>query len=834
MKEDMDDVLENAKQSIEELKGIVKSSVEEYDKKEEENFNVFLSEKEKINNPIIFENPITQQEQNEFQKRAMTDVLEHIEPNPTKVPEEVKLDTAKFDITKRTPYTENVEQAIHLASETFRPERERVSYSHWVKSVKALLEVTHKTKKPYKPSPEQLRSILTTSKAVLVDACPGAGKTASTTYKAFMDGIILGATRKKQVILTYTNQATMSTIENFSRTEQMYKTTLDVKIKTVHGFARDIEKEISELEVLTPDGTDVVIRGEKFFEMMTELEAEEGPSVWAMIDPKETYEGDKVIKVTPQSILIEAINKLGLNSTYSKYLFDLEGWLSVISEKLITSQEELMGLEIFGEINDVTFVELMKIDNAARTIREEHGLISFQDMLDSIYSRLKNAEKLEDLRNQRAIEKATIDYVYIDEFQDISPLQWGIILELFRLNPDAKLYCVGDSDQSIYSFRGADNKILVDFQESVKSIVGGDTDDIEIIYYTANRRSGKGIVDFTSKFIKKNKMRHDKKMMSFNEFDTSVRIVPSASYKESMEVAEKTILQDLIKEKNLSDSGRYDWSEFGIIFREHRQSYNLMLELEKNGFSINIGKGGKHPAEFSEVRDIIGIMEMLTMPNDVYLTKQHLYKILPGVNKDMAEHVSNKMIQAGKGSKFSNFVRSNTASMESLRDIYRELHINKNFEGALDRVLALYIETYLKWMKSRIPNAYVARDYLMLYKDMSYPDIILNHNAYLKNISNVKNNIYGVNFNTMHSSKGLEFPKVYVLPIGNTLTPKDTILAKMSLEYRDAYIEEERRLLYVAITRAERDVTVFVENVEHTFPRELLSIKRETVFNPTI
>ena len=420
-----------------------------------------------------------------------------------------------------------------------------------------------------------------------------------------------------------------------------------------------------------------------------------------------------------------------------------------------------------------------KIFDAYQAELKKRDCMDFDDML--IYS-LQGLEMYPDL-----LEKIRLKYSYwsIDEAQDNSKLQNDL---LSLLVGDGNLFMVGDDDQSIYNFRGSEPKLLLNYRER---------DDVKTMVTVINYRSGKIIVDTAKSFIENNVCRAPKKMQPrsnapcgrinfFTEFPTE-----SHQYRHIVKRAANCIRNG----KSLA-----------VIYRLNVSSFPVMFWLKKYGIKFNVNKNYSEIAFGKVFGTVIGLMKLATDPSDfdAYKVCRHQLKI--DLNKENFY-------------KTEQFIK-NHKRIENILDWAAE--VQDNLKGLVKRAKIILqeikklspanatryiIEKFIKLETSPVSRL---RNYAALAACAPYDTIeeFLKAHAELLEDAKRESSDELVTLTSMHSAKGLEFDNVIIIDSWEKIMNKPFLQDEDEFGYNDD--EEERRLFYVAATRAKTTLDICV------------------------
>lgn len=437
--------------------------------------------------------------------------------------------------------------------------------------------------------------------------------------------------------------------------------------------------------------------------------------------------------------------------------------------------------------------------NAYRLYEDEkkrHGKIDFDDMLIQAYDLLNNDPAI------LSIVRQVFKYILIDEFQDINRVQF----ELIRLiaGQENNLFVVGDEDQSIYGFRGARPDFMLEFDQYFPSA--------RHILLDTNYRSSKDIVDLSLGLIKKNKKRHPKDLKAFSKDPARISyIYPKDTDDEARLVA------DQIFDRVGSQKGA-DYGDFAVIYRTNRQARAFVDAFMDKRIPFILKDAPKTIYDHWVSLDIIAYLRIAM-------------EIGSGgdwarvINKPF-RYISKKSLAKAEASMdFLDCLLNDEDIKDFQKKNLEDLYIDLNYVRGLSPQYGIsYIRTTLDYDRyildycheRRIKSQQIVEILDELEAAASPYRTILD---FFKHIDQVREEVKknadktagsslatsadkGVVLTTMHSSKGLEFDNVYIVGVNEGIVPYQ-LGDDSKLD-----IEEERRLLYVAITRAKRFLVI--------------------------
>lgn len=693
------------------------------------------------------------------------------------------------------PTTSSVEEAIYKAS-LFYEEDTKLTFENFVKSVDILLSAVPN----YKPSEEQLRVLYTRAKKLLVDSSAGTGKTTTLLIKQLIEVYILKYTPSEILTITYTDASAKDLYNKFYRLVSNLRVGELLEYSTIHSFCLKFLKVFSKtpiINVLTENSSVLVNK-------VDIVEDEDGSYYY------DEYEVSMDLKQVLQEVYeILAIPEEDLKNPFFS---DIYTHISVLNERLIDTEEDFNNYLVVSNLPEIDYKLFKSILKTYNSVKESYNLIDYNDMLYKTREILSNINDYLDEEGtpRRIIQDLFFRYksIYVDEVQDISPLQAEILDLLLKVNPQAKYTVIGDGDQSIYNFRGADVKYILDFQQIYP--------ESECIYLTRNRRSTQEIIDLGNVIIKNNEDRRDK----------VARGVPGVTKTNPNGL----MLVTLPKYTNSYITGNYVYNYIqalpqpatsAILYREHKQLASLITDLIINRIPFNTKLSSSNPLivfNHSLVHHFQTTINLLKYPYERILMQKFLTvfsKIKKAEINPIIDKSNGKLLKTllslgylkPSGSnylvKMSELVKSNAP----VSDVYNEY---KNFLDSIEYRINSNVDRYLNSFEIPVKDL----DW-KLNEDMNWY---------------IQFSKLGINLVSSHSSKGLEYENVLILPISDDTTPKQTILENLSDKGRKEYIEEERRLLYVTITRAISSLTILVEENSY-FGDELVKAFKKLDYN---
>ena len=461
------------------------------------------------------------------------------------------------------------------------------------------------------------------------------------------------------------------------------------------------------------------------------------------------------------------------------------------SDPAILEQNKRAKMPAIGKIY-VAYVQRCRQANA----------MDFDDLLMLTFQLFRDHEEI------RQKYAGRFDYILVDEYQDTNHVQMSIVMQLCK--EKLRVCAVGDDSQSIYSFRGANIDNILNYQKQLPGT--------QLFKLEQNYRSTQTIVEAANSLIHHNRNQIQKEVFSKNDKGEKILYKPAYSDKEEALIVAKNIQRI----KRQDDCG-YD--QFAILYRTNAQSRSFEEEFRKQGIAYRI-YGGLSFYQRKEIKDIIAYFRLVANPDDEEAFKRIINYPARGIGAttvmkiadcahqnqvsfwEVIGNVEHYGLNVNKGTQtklekfrllISSFIdRSHTLDVYELGDaIIRESRISEDImsgKNADDLARQENLEEFLSGMQTfvagrqeegRMDEAYLT-DYLQ--------DVALLTDA----DSEGEKDEPRVSLMTIHAAKGLEFATVFVVGLEENIFPSP--LAAISVRE----LEEERRLLYVAITRAEK------------------------------
>lgn len=431
--------------------------------------------------------------------------------------------------------------------------------------------------------------------------------------------------------------------------------------------------------------------------------------------------------------------------------------------------------------------DCVKIYRAYENFKIKNFYIDFDDMQVIALKLIENDKNLlNSIRNKYR-------YIQVDEGQDTSLIQFKIIEKIAAQNNN--LMIVADDDQSIYSFRASDISYLLNFKNIYP--------ESRTIILNENHRSGKNIVDISSRFIDKNNFRYKKDLYTNNTFDSNITIKSFKNVNDQYKFIKKNITTDY---------------KCAILFRNNIQALNMISFFMEDGIDFSLKISDPHFLESKIIEDFFDIIEFSDDFSKTEIFKEIYYKIGTFLSKEDILKLEFKPINQNifdfyYSSEIDDYKIDALIKTEKELKHMRNLILSKKISFIYKYLgYKSYISNFSKRYKEEVVNKDLFVESLVNFtKDLNdkkdFEDKVNNLNRY------INNNNSNIILSSIHKSKGLEYDKVFVINLNENEFPM--------IGDGDDYnknLEEERRVMYVAMTRAKKELF-------------LLSIKKRSGIN---
>ena len=528
-------------------------------------------------------------------------------------------------------------------------------------------------------------------------------------------------------------------------------------------------------------------------------------SIGAMILRKEIWNlgWDANFTIYDQSDSKGLIKSVIKNLNFDLKMYDPRAMLSYVSMAKNNMQNPDDMLSFATNINEEKKIQIYSEYNSSL---KKNNALDFDDLLIKPISIFNNHPNILEKYQEK------FQYILVDEYQDTNKPQFEFINLLTTLNKD--IFVVGDDDQSIYGWRGADINNILNFQNTYH--------DAKIVKLEENYRSTQNILDAAWSVVSRNKNRADKKLWTKNSEGDSINILKS--YNERDEAIK--IISDISKIKNDND---ISYNKFLILYRTNAQSRVIEDALIKNGILYNI-VGGVKFYDRKEVKDILAYMRFIVNPCDTISFDRIVNFPIRGIGKTTVEKIHAALSSDNIMESLAGFDKSAIGKKQSmaLEEFYKMIqsYSKRSVEESPSGIIKdLLIDLKLKEFymnqntlegEERWANIEECISGIVDYeKNTDNPSLsgYLEEVSLFTDIDSWNNDNDKITMMTIHSSKGLEFDYVYIVGLERGLFPIERAIEEGSLD-------EERRLFYVALTRAQTKVTLSYAKSRRRFGSE--------------
>lgn len=585
-------------------------------------------------------------------------------------------------------------------------------------------------------SKQQKQAIKHLDGPALVLAVPGSGKTTVLLQRVY-NLISQGVDPKSLLIMTFSKSQAVDMQVKFKKKYGLNSVTFS----TIHSFTYSIirwKKKIDNKKV-------------------------------SLIESSDTFNKYKII-----DSLYYQVNKTKISEDDLEEYFRVSGYI----------KNTLLSYKDYKKLYGKSIKNFEKIYESYESFKFQNNLIDFDDML---------VQALKILQTSPEILKALQDrfkYIQIDEGQDTSLVQFKIISLI--ASPQNNLFIVADDDQSIYGFRGADARQLLDFKSKYP--------DAKIYLMEDNFRSTKYIVDMSKKLILNNHIRYNKNLISANSLGDNINIINAKNTK----IQSKFVIREARK---LIKKGE----NVAILFRNNLSAINLLNYLEDSDeFYIKDGKINfynhfilndmKNILNFAKDQGDLKTFELIYYKLNMYLKKDFISQL------KVIGHHSNLLDSLQECDGINRFYLE---KIDLLR--YYLYKINKSkFKDAIKIIFRdLGYSDYLEELSRRLKNPIITYKRIIDCISNLGDEIndLFEFEKKLKKIAtlqkNHSSNLAPITLSTIHGSKGLEYDNVFIIDLIEDEFPSAFSLKS---DTSSGMLEEERRLFYVGMTRARKNL----------------------------
>ena len=428
---------------------------------------------------------------------------------------------------------------------------------------------------------------------------------------------------------------------------------------------------------------------------------------------------------------------------------------------------------------------------------KRNSALDFDDLIFKTVELLKSDKEVLDYYRNR------FKYIMVDEYQDTSKAQYELIKILAKEHQN--ICVVGDDDQSIYGWRGADIRNILEFEK--------DYDDVHVVKLEQNYRSTQIILDAANTVISNNIERKRKRLWSEKKDGELIKIQVAQD-----EIEESDFVADMIAK--ISREQNRSYKDFAVLYRANEQSRSVEDALNRSQIPYNI-YGGTKFYERKEIKDLIAYLRVIQNPQDDISIKRIINVPRRGIGLRTIEKIedraslkqesiysvlidieTNSEISTKARNSISEFVDNVIGTLRTMREVYP---VSKLIEKVIESIDYYgYIDELYKGDKEEAEERKDnVKEFISVAMEFEQNSEEKDLETFLTGValtseSSEEEEIDKVSLMTIHTSKGLEFPVVFIVGMEDGLFPIARAVRSMS----DSEIEEERRLCYVGITRA--------------------------------
>ena len=578
---------------------------------------------------------------------------------------------------------------------------------------------------------QQKEAVMHIDGPCLVIAGAGSGKTkVLTTRIAYL--LEQGISDTNILAITFTNKAAKEMRERLN----VLVPSNHVFVGTFHSFGLKIIRE--NVEELGMNKNFTILDSDDVLSLIKKIMKEKG------IDPKE---------VSPYFV------RSKISFIKNEFLSDAE------IDKFFNTYAEKKVVEIYHE-----YIKILKKNNS----------VDFDDLLKlPVELFKKNSSILEHYQEH-------YKYILIDEYQDTNEVQYK--LSRMLASKYKNIFVVGDPSQSIYGFRGANFRNILDFEKNFPGT--------KVVMLEQNYRSTKNILDAANSVIKNNKERKDLDL--YSTLGDGCKLKYMRSYDEKHEIA---LIVDEIKK--LLNEG-YTYQDIAIFYRTNAQSRNVEEVLLKHSFPYKV-VGSYYFYNRKEIKDLLCYLRLINNTDDDVSLRRVINTPKRGIGNKSIENLEKEAeslnismfdaITSGKELEFKNLILElqkdalNLSLTELIDDVLDKSGLKKELEQEKNLDSELRLENLMEFKS--ITASYEARTGSVNLNDF------LEEISLIADISEHQDDDNVITLMTLHSAKGLEFPVVFIIGMEEGIFPHQNAFLE-----GDSGIEEERRLCYVGFTRA--------------------------------
>ncbi|MFD3158142.1 DNA helicase PcrA [Haloimpatiens sp. FM7330] len=527
-------------------------------------------------------------------------------------------------------------------------------------------------------------------------------------------------------------------------------------------------------------------------------------------------------------ILRREIDKLGYNKNFAIYdSYDQKVLMKECMKELNINDKDITDKEIINKIseqkNNLIFAEQFKKENESN-----YKLNKIADVYMLYQKRLKsnNALDFDDLifktvelfnKDKETLEfyQRKFKYIMVDEYQDTNRAQYELVKLLASAHRN--ICVVGDDDQCIYQWRGADIRNILDFEK--------DYPEAKVVKLEQNYRSKRNILNAANEVIKNNAQRKSKALRTQSEDGEKIKL-----YRAYSDIDEALFVTKQIRDIKQKENRNY--RDFAILYRTNAQSRTFEDIFIKNGVPYRI-IGGLKFYDRKEIKDILGYLKLINNPVDdislrrvINVPKRSIGQTTVGKIQDFANQIEDCLYSVildvenvpGIAKRTINSINKFTSLINSFIAKKDEISVSELIQEILDKTgyMDVLKKSNMVEDKARIENLKELVSAAVEFENTSEEKTLfafLEQVTLVSDIDNFDEDADSVVLMTVHSAKGLEFPIVFMVGMENGIFPGMACLNSFT------EMEEARRLCYVGITRAKENLYMTSAESRRVFGR---------------
>ncbi len=480
------------------------------------------------------------------------------------------------------------------------------------------------------------------------------------------------------------------------------------------------------------------------------------------------------------------------------------------------AKNEMLEPEAYAAIaNSPTQAVAAKIYPLYQKALKDAGALDFDDLINKTVSLFEHNQAVREKWQQQ------FRYIMVDEYQDTNTAQYKLVKLLTSKQQNVAV--VGDDWQSIYSWRGADFRNILNFERDYPKCTS--------IKLEQNYRSTKPILNAAHAIITKNQQRSDKKLWTDSQSGLPVQIMQVHGERPEAEMIVRKV-------RNMVDSNQRRYQDFAVLYRTNAQSRAVEEVFVHYGIPYRI-IGGVRFYDRKEIKDIMAYLRLLYQPDDVASFERIVNVPARGIGATSLTRFSSwqsfngyslrsALLRIAECTDLTPKARNALSDFNDLLLGLREILETSSVSGLIDSLIKRidyfdYITDGTLQGESREENVKELLSVAQEYQDVGL-DGFLEEVALVSDLDNMDSDNNAVTLMTLHSAKGLEFPVVFMVGLEESIFPHSRAL------YDASEMEEERRLCYVGMTRAKEELymshatsRMLYGGVQHNPPSRFLS-----------